>query len=69
MATIPVPAISSTPKPASSSTLTPALFKRLHPQPYLSKFLDQQVRPDGRPLGTSQDVWRDVSVNLGKKRF
>ncbi|GAA5879274.1 hypothetical protein JCM16303_003146 [Sporobolomyces ruberrimus] len=51
--------------PTASSTLTPALFKRLHPQPYLSKFLDERVRPDGRPLGQGQDVWRDASVNLG----
>ncbi|GAA5901806.1 exosome complex component RRP43 [Sporobolomyces salmoneus] len=55
----------STPIPTASSTLTPALFKRLHPQPYLSKFLDERVRPDGRPLGTGKDVWRDASVNLG----
>lgn len=51
---------------STSSTLTPDLFKRLHPSPYLTKFLDQQVRPDGRPLAKSQNVWRDASVNLGE---
>ncbi|GAA5981915.1 hypothetical protein JCM5350_006563 [Sporobolomyces pararoseus] len=56
---------SSTSIPTAASTLTPALFKRLHPQPYLTKFLDERVRPDGRPLGQGADVWRDASVNLG----
>ncbi|GAA5936960.1 exosome complex component RRP43 [Sporobolomyces koalae] len=50
---------------AAASTLTPALFKRLHPRPYLTKFLDERVRPDGRPVGQSDDVWREASVNLG----
>ncbi|GAA5854889.1 hypothetical protein JCM5353_005072 [Sporobolomyces roseus] len=53
------------PTPSTSSTLTPDLFKRLHPSPYLTKFLDQNVRPDGRPLHKSNNVWRDASVNLG----
>lgn len=38
-----------------------AVFKRLHPDQYLTRFLDQGYRPDGRRL----DAWRDVSVNVG----
>ncbi|GAA5846385.1 hypothetical protein JCM3766R1_001179 [Sporobolomyces carnicolor] len=57
----------------AASTLTPALFKRLHPRPYLTKFLQEGIRPDARPLydpSTSSaiqasDAWRDASVNLG----
>ncbi|KAM0792880.1 hypothetical protein ACM66B_002642 [Microbotryomycetes sp. NB124-2] len=52
----------------STSTLTPALFKRLHPRPFLDKFLEQQLRPDGRRAGGSQqqhEQYRDVSVNVG----
>ncbi|GAA5916384.1 hypothetical protein JCM5296_006195 [Sporobolomyces johnsonii] len=53
---------------AAASTLTPALFKRLHPRPYLDKFIGEGVRPDGRPVGQQakdQDVWRDASINIG----
>ncbi|GAA5876042.1 hypothetical protein JCM1840_002755 [Sporobolomyces johnsonii] len=53
---------------AAASTLTPALFKRLHPRPYLDKFIGEGVRPDGRPVGPQakdQDVWRDASINIG----
>ncbi|KAI5480988.1 exosome complex component RRP43 [Pseudohyphozyma bogoriensis] len=55
------------PSTAPSSSLTPALFRRLHPRPYLEKFLAEGVRPDGRPVGASakEGVWRDASVNLG----
>ncbi|GAA5955148.1 hypothetical protein JCM21900_001625 [Sporobolomyces salmonicolor] len=52
----------------AASTLTPALFKRLHPRPYLDKFIGEGVRPDGRPVGAQardQDVWRDASINIG----
>lgn len=57
---------------ASASALTPALFKRLHPRPYLDKFLGEGVRPDGRLLASdSADLgadagWRDASINVGK---
>lgn len=58
--------------PPTSTSLTPALFKRLFPRPYLDRFLDESVRPDGRPIqatgaqAESSDVWRDVSVNVGE---
>ncbi|ORY61172.1 ribosomal protein S5 domain 2-type protein [Leucosporidium creatinivorum] len=57
----------STEAPAGTSALTPALFKRLHPRPYLDRFLQEGVRPDGRPLGADagEAVWRDASVNIG----
>ncbi|KAM0751657.1 hypothetical protein T439DRAFT_324852 [Meredithblackwellia eburnea MCA 4105] len=62
---IPGPSSSS----SSSSTLTPALFKRLHPRPYLEKFVSEGIRPDGRLVtpsqGTDEAVWRDLSVNVG----
>ncbi|GAA6000741.1 hypothetical protein JCM10207_004634 [Rhodosporidiobolus poonsookiae] len=54
--------------PTAASNLTPALFKRLHPKPYLERFVGEGVRPDGRPLGAQareDDVWRDASVNIG----
>lgn len=54
--------------PSSASTLTPALFKRLHPRPYLEKFLQEGVRPDGRLVGTegaNEAAWREASVNVG----
>jgi len=51
----------------STSALTPALFRRLHPKPYLDKFVGSQVRPDGRPLGgTGSERWREASINTGK---
>ncbi|GAA6030178.1 hypothetical protein JCM8097_009300 [Rhodosporidiobolus ruineniae] len=66
-----VPAPSSSSSALStvpSSNLTPALFKRLHPKPYLERFVNEGVRPDGRPVGAQagdQDVWRDASINNG----
>lgn len=52
---------------ASSSALTPALFRRLHPKPYLDKFIASEVRPDGRPLaGTGSERWREARFNTGK---
>ncbi|TKA57042.1 hypothetical protein B0A53_00998 [Rhodotorula sp. CCFEE 5036] len=50
--------------PAASTSLTPALFKRLFPRPYLDRFLDENLRPDGRPL-SEDHASRDVSVNTG----
>ncbi|GAA5826297.1 hypothetical protein JCM11251_007246 [Rhodosporidiobolus azoricus] len=60
-------ATATVPAPAASN-LTPALFKRLHPKPFLERFVGEGVRPDGRPVGpqaNEQDVWRDASVNIG----
>lgn len=37
------------------------VFKRLHPDEYLDRFLAQGYRPDGRKV----DGWRDVSINIG----
>lgn len=37
------------------------VFKRLHPDEYISRFLGEGYRPDGRKL----NGWRDVSVNIG----
>ncbi|GAA5846610.1 hypothetical protein JCM9279_006761 [Rhodotorula babjevae] len=53
---------------AASSNLTPTLFRRLFPRPYLERFLDQGIRPDGRTLDTkckSSNCWRDPSANTG----
>lgn len=42
--------------------ITEALaFKRLYPQKYLSRFLSNDRRPDGRSLNT----WREVGINTG----
>jgi len=37
------------------------VFKRLHPDEYISRFLGEGYRPDGRKL----NGWREVSVNIG----
>ncbi|SCZ92688.1 BZ3500_MvSof-1268-A1-R1_Chr5-2g08106 [Microbotryum saponariae] len=50
---------------AGPSSLTPALFKRLHPKPYLERFLQERLRPDGRPLDDEHAAWRDASINIG----
>jgi exosome complex component RRP43 len=50
-----------------STTTTPGeraeVFKRLHPDEYISRFLAEGYRPDGRKL----NGWRDVSVNIGMR--
>ncbi|KAK4686418.1 exosome complex component RRP43, partial [Tremellales sp. Uapishka_1] len=59
----PVASTSSIPESPTqpSAAAAAATFKRLHPTQYLSRFLAQGYRPDGREvLG-----WRDVSVNVG----
>ncbi|BGP13296.1 hypothetical protein JCM10213_004934 [Rhodosporidiobolus nylandii] len=56
------------PAASAASNLTPALFKRLHPKPFLERFVAEGVRPDGRPLGKQakeHDLWRDASANVG----
>lgn len=45
----------------SSAAAAAAVFKRLHPDQYLTRFLDKGYRPDGR----RKSAWRDVSVNVG----
>jgi len=53
---------------ASSSSTGPlsgpsaaAVFQRLHPDQYLTRFLDKGYRPDSRRI----NAWRDVSINVG----
>ncbi|TNY24013.1 ribosomal protein S5 domain 2-type protein [Rhodotorula diobovata] len=63
----PPPATTTTPA-APQSNLTPTLFRRLFPRPYLERFLDQRIRPDGRTLDTSTPTaqcWREPSANTG----
>lgn len=49
----------------ASSSSPAAVFKRLHPAQYLSRFLVQGYRPDGRETR----AWRDVSVNAGMSAY
>jgi exosome complex component RRP43 len=37
-------------------------FQRLHPRTYLQRFLQEDVRPDGRAFAG----WRDISMNVGE---
>ena len=65
MSTIPLAAPSDPLKKLSEENqeaLKVAVFQRLHPTLYLDRFLEENVRPDGRPL----DAFRDISVNVGK---
>ncbi|KAF8878591.1 ribosomal protein S5 domain 2-type protein [Gymnopilus junonius] len=41
--------------------LKASVFQRLHPKLYLEKYLEEEVRPDGRELGG----WRGVFLNVG----
>ncbi|CAK9781848.1 ribosomal protein S5 domain 2-like protein [Cutaneotrichosporon oleaginosum] len=52
---------SSTSGDVSGSSSAAAIFQRLHPDQYLTRFLDKGYRPDAR----RKDVWRDVSINVG----
>lgn len=47
----------------SSASAAAAVFKRLHPEQYLSRFLSKGYRPDGRKLGES----RQASINTGEQ--
>lgn len=47
---------------SSKESLQATVFQRLHPRTYLSRFVEEGFRPDGRELGD----WRDISVNVGK---
>jgi hypothetical protein len=67
----------------ASSAFKAAIFQRLHPRVYLERFLAEDVRPDGRSLGTvhqeietrgssvgnESKIWRDVSINVGMSPF
>ena len=48
---------SSTP----SEAIRAATFQRLHPKIYLERFLEENVRPDGRAFLE----FRDCSINVG----
>lgn len=54
---------------SSPDSLKAAIFQRLHPRVYLERFLAEDVRPDGRALGTvgkeENEIWRDISINVG----
>jgi hypothetical protein len=39
-----------------------AVFQRLHPRVYLERFLQENIRPDGR----TPNAWRDILINVGK---
>lgn len=51
----------ASPSEASSSASAAAIFRKLHPESYLQRYLLKDYRPDGRKVGE----WRDVSVNAG----
>lgn len=61
-----VAASSTAPAQSASTPLDPAVeaaaFKRLYPRKYLSRFLEHDRRPDGRPT----DSWREVGLNAGE---
>eukprot|EP00887_Chlorella_sp_A99_P002376 scaffold10.g2376.t1 len=46
---------------AGGDTLQADAFRRLYPQQYFDRFIQQSVRPDGRPLGAA----RPTSIRLG----
>lgn len=48
--------------PVAGPSSSAAVFKRLHPSSYLSRFLTQGYRPDGRKTRS----WREVSINVGQ---
>ena len=47
--------------PATDSATAAAVFKRLHPESYLARYVAEGYRPDGRKITD----WRDVSINTG----
>ena len=42
--------------------LKAAVFQRLHPRVYLERYIDEDIRPDGRAFWE----FRDVDVNVGE---
>ena len=61
MAAVTIPPHDSEPNGDAGPSSAATIFKRLHPEQYLSRFIDKGYRPDGRKLR----AWRDVSVNTG----
>jgi exosome complex component RRP43 len=49
-------------QPDAHAGSSAAVFQRIHPDQYLTRFLDKGYRPDGRRI----DGWRDVSINVGE---
>lgn len=47
---------------APSEEIKAATFQRLYPKTYLERFLQENVRPDGRDFLE----FRDCSINVGK---
>lgn len=45
----------------TTTSTTAETFRRLHPRTYLSRFLAEHIRPDGREPSDS----RDLSINVG----
>ncbi|KAE9402577.1 hypothetical protein BT96DRAFT_879461 [Gymnopus androsaceus JB14] len=60
--------VNSTISAAETEALKAATFQRLHPRIYLERFLEEQVRPDGRSTAQEsldENGWRNVEVNVG----
>ena len=60
-AAAPAAGTSNNDKSANSTATTAETFRRLHPRTYLSRFLAEHIRPDGREPSDS----RDLSINVG----
>ena len=50
---------------AAAAAMEVEAYKRLYPLQFYERYLDQNVRPDGRPLTRA----RPTSVNLGNWAF
>lgn len=63
---IPGPSLDQTPNlpQEDQDALKAAVFQRLHPRVYLERFLQEDIRPDGRAPSEA----REVSVNVGELR-
>lgn len=62
MTSVATPAPVDNDNTADNRTLTEAAaYKRLYPVEYLRRFVQEDVRPDGR----EKDQWRDVRINVG----
>lgn len=47
---------------ANDPALEAAAYRRLYPRKYLSRFLQENQRSDGRSI----DAWRNVAINVGE---